>query len=68
MNLLGVSGTIKNDSPVDQELYNKIMVELAQARTLLQQAYQVVQEQRVLIDKMKEEIDRGKSGKAKVFT
>ncbi len=57
--LLGVKGTIENDSPVDQELYNKIMVELTQARTLLQQAYQIVRDQRKLIDQMKQEIERG---------
>lgn len=56
---LGVQGTIKNDSPVDQELYDKVMVELTQARTLLQQAYQIVRDQRNLIDQMKQEIERG---------
>ncbi len=61
MNLLGVSGTIKNDSPVDQELYNKVMVELTQARTLLQQAYQVVRQQRDLIEQLKQEIERGRN-------
>ena len=65
---LGVSGTIENDSSIDKELYDEIVNELVNGKKLILQAAQVIREQRELIEKLKEEIDRGKSREAKVPT
>jgi len=62
----GVEGTIENASPITREQYDDVIRELARGKVLILQAAQVIQEQRNLIERLKQELDRGKSGTSEI--
>jgi len=56
----GTEGTIENASPITKAQYDEVMRELQVGKGLLLQAAELIKEQRDLIEKLKQEIERGK--------